>query len=335
MLYRRTMILTGHGRLIGAIALAVLILLSLSPVARAQSPYGNVVELTLPRPAADEVVLANSEIEMTRRAARVAQLGSLDVRRAGGRLPRGYGVTAIQARPRGDRVIVRLVAVRASAAARPGRSLRVRLRIGTSRVVYRRATTTTFAIGPRTTVRGARRCGTIVGEASRWRSVRGLAGLGIGGERFGARTAVGAAQQIACRRRILSVPSEAAERFLVAVDDDFVGADGGGGSVEGFYATWARDAAGNARICVYARGDRGGEGDVTVASTTQRFTLDDTSGVARVDTPVAGEGEYAFVVRWRQPDGTYRESESTLRVPGGGTKGNDPPAPYSAAGTCG
>ncbi len=321
------MILTGHGRPLGAFALAALVLLSFVPGAPAAS-RGNVVEATMPAPKSDQVVLTRLEAEMQLRPRGGGPVGRLSVRRAG-RVPAGFAVAAVRARQRGNTVIVRIAAVRTSGSVRAGR-LRVRVRIGGSRVTYRRAVTSTVPIGPATSVRGTRDCRTIDAEASRWTPVRGLAAVSGDGVRFGARTAVAAAMGIACDRRIRTVSGT--ESFLVAVDEEF---SAGGSAVEGFYATWARDAAGNARICVYIRGRRGGDGDVTVASTTQAFELGDTNGVARTDTAVAGEGEYAFVVRWRQPDGTVRESESTLRVPAGGMKGNDPPEPYSAAGPCG
>jgi hypothetical protein len=208
--------------------------------------------------------------------------------------------------------------------------MRVKLRVGDPRHTYVRAVTSTVPIGPNTRVRSNRDCRTINAEAARWTAVPGLASVRVEGLRFSARTAVGATLELACEKDIRSVSGR--ERFLNTVDRDFAG---GGGVVEGFYATWARGADGAPRICVYVRGARGGEGDVTVASTRQRFELDDANGIARVDTVVAGEGEYAFTVRWRQADGTFRESESSLRVPAGGEKGNDPPEPYSAAGNCG
>ncbi|HEV2814146.1 MAG TPA: hypothetical protein VGW10_12910 [Solirubrobacteraceae bacterium] len=332
------MIQTGHGRPRRALPLAALVLLTAflagAATAPAASRYGNVVEVVVPRPAANQVVLARVQVEMGLRRGFQGARGRLNVRRAGGRLPRGYSVTAVRARPRGSTVTIRLAAVRSSSPARAGRSLRVPLRIGHSGLAFRRARVWTVPIGPATAVRRTRDCTTIAGEAARWSPVGGLARLSIGGERYSAQTTVGAAQQIACEKRIRSVSANAAARFLTAVDPDF--ADGaGGGTVEGFYATWARDAAGAARVCVYVRGARGGTGDVTVASTSQQYTLDDDTGIARLVTAVAGEGEYAFTVRWRQRDGTYRESVSTLRVPPSGQKGNDPPAPYSVAGPCG
>ncbi len=323
------MIQTGHGRPLGAIALSafvLLALLALAPAAPAAS-RGNVVEVRMPAPRSDEVVLTRLEAQMR---ARYGAMGPLSVQRVS-RVPRGISIAAVRARQRGGTVIVRLVAVRSSGSARFG-GMRVRLRIGSSRMTFRRALTSTVPINPATSVRGTRDCRTINGEAGRWTPVPGLAGISLEGLRFGARTAVAAAMEIACRRTITTVGGS--ERFLATVDQGFVDRDEGG-VVEGFYATWARDAAGNARICVYVRGRRGGEGDVTVATTTQAYELGDDTGIARVDTAVAGEGEYAFVVRWRQPDGTYRESESTLRIPGGGQKGNDPPEPYAAGGLCG
>jgi hypothetical protein len=322
------MIQTGHGRPLFAALVLLTVLLAAAPAAPAAS-RDNVVEIAMPRPAADQIVLARVQVKMGFEA-RVAQVGRLNVRRAG-RVPAGFAVAAVRARQRGDTVTVRLAAVRTSSSARSGGRLRVKLRVGAPRHTYERAVTSTVPIGPGTRVRRHRDCATINGEAARWQAVRGLSAVRLEGIRFSARTAIGAALELACERDIRTVAGT--DRFLVSVDRDFAG--GGGGVVEGFYATWARDAAGNPRICVYVRGRRGGEGDVTVASTTQRFELDDARGVARADTPVAGEGEYAFKVRWRQPDGTYRESESTLRVPADGQKGNDPAEPYSAAGNCG
>jgi hypothetical protein len=316
------MIQTGHGRPLFAALVLISAVLCATPAAHAAS-RGNLIEVTVPTPRSDQVVLAR--VEVTMRGG-----GRLAVRRAG-RVPAGFGVGAVRAGQRGDTVLVRLAAVRRRASARAGRSLRIRLRVGTARHTYGRVRTQTVPIGPATSVRRTRDCATINGEAARWTVVPGLATVRVDGRTFTARTAVGAAQQIACERRIRSVRDT--QRFLVSVDRDF--ADGGGGIVEGFYATWARDANGAPRICVYVRGERGGEGDVTVASTTQRFALDRTRGLARVDTPVAGEGEYAFTVRWRQADGTYRSSESSLRIPASGPKGNDPPDPYAAAGNCG
>ncbi|HEX2087070.1 MAG TPA: hypothetical protein VHF89_15425 [Solirubrobacteraceae bacterium] len=328
------MIQTGHGRPLGAAALGALVLtlLSLAAAPGAHARLTNVVSVSIPRPAGDEIALVRVEARMSFDAARVAGLGNLPVR-ASGRVPAGFALAGVRARPRGDTAIVRLAAVRTFG--RAGPPIRLRLHIGRRGVhVFRHALLSTVRIGPSTRVRRPGGCATIVGESVRWVNVFPLGGLTLGGERFGARTVVGAAQQLACRRRMLTVPSLLIDRFLTAVDRDFT-ADDGGGAVEGFYATWARGADGRPRICVYVRGDRGGRGDVTVASTTQQFILDDDFGLARVDTAVAGEGEYAFVVRWRQPDGTFRESESTLRIPSGGRKGQDPPRPYSAAGLCG
>ena len=322
------MIQSGQGRPLTAALVLLALLLVAAPTAPAKS-RDNVVEVTLPRPAPDEMVLARAEIEMAFEA-RVAAVGRLKVRRVGG-LPPGFGVAAVRARQRGDTVLVRLVVVRNGDAARAGPPMRVKLRVGDREHTYERAVTTTYEIGPESRVRRHRDCATINGEASRWRPVRRARVIRFGVRRFGALTAVGAAQEVACDRDIDTVP--AGERFLSAVDPDY-GA-GGGGVVEGFYATWARDEAGRPRVCVYVRGRRRGEGDVTVAATTQPFLLSAGNGLARVDTQVAGEGEYAFRVRWRQPDGTYRQSESTIRIPASGAKGNDPSGPYAAAGNCG
>ncbi len=79
--YFRAMIRTGHGRPLGALALAVLVLLSLAPTAPAASRYGNVVEVSVPRPAASQVVLARLQVKMGLRAGRSGGLGSLRVRR--------------------------------------------------------------------------------------------------------------------------------------------------------------------------------------------------------------------------------------------------------------
>jgi hypothetical protein len=160
--------------------------------------------------------------------------------------------------------------------------------------------------------------------------VRRLRTIRFGARRFGALTAVGAATELACRRDIESITGT--DRFLIAVDREFLR---GGAAIEGFYATWAREPDGAPRICVYVRGRRGGSGDVTLAGSTQGFRLDTTRGVGRVDAVVPGEGEYAFTVRWRQRDGTLRESDSTLRVPASEPKGGDPEEPYSSAGNCG
>ena len=322
------MIQTGHGRPLLAAALVLLsVLLAAAPAAPAAS-RDNVIEIAVPRPAADQVVLARAQIRMGFENARVGQVGRLAVRRAG-RAPAGIGLAAVRAGQRGGTVSVRLVAVRTGSAGRGGGPLRVRFRVGEPRHTFQRVVTSTVRIAPDTRVRRNRECATINGEAARWSAVRGLRGLRLDGRRFGARTAVGAALEVACERDIRSVTG--AERFLNAVDSGFAGS---GGTVEGFFATWVRDAAGNEKVCVYVRGRRGGDGDVTVASTTQRYELDDTSGLARVDTAIAGEGEYAFTVRWRQPDGTLRESESTLRVPPAGDRGRAAPEPYSSAGAC-
>jgi hypothetical protein len=329
------MIEIGHGRPLRTSALAALVLLTLllvaAPAASAKS-HGNLIEALVARPKADQVVLGRVEVRMGSDA-RVARVGALNVRGAGG-VPAGYSVAAVRAKQRGDTVTIRLAVVRATGAARGGRGMRVRFRVGRRGLTYKSAVTNSVPIGPDTRVRLARDCRTISAEASRWRAVRGFTGVRIGSERFAARTAVGAAQQIACEKRIGSLSGEAADRFLLAVDPGFAGASEGGGVTEGFYATWAKDASGNARICVYARGRRGGDGDVTLNGVRQAFTMDDTSGIARVDVGVPGAGEYSFTVRWRQADGTFRSSRSSLRVPEGGQRGNDPPDPYSAAGPC-
>ena len=319
-------------RRIVVLALLLPAALALTPAAHAQAPYGNVVPVALPVPKGDEVVLARVSVEMRLRPARVAQspLGALRVRRVG-RLPRGFGVAAVRAGRRGDVVTVRLAAARTAARARRIRRLRLSLKIGDARVAFRRAVTSAVPIDPDTTVRRTGDCATISGEGSRWTPVGRLAAIRIGGERFGARTAVGAAQEIACEKDIRAVPEEAAARFLAAVHPAF--GRGRGASIEGFFATWARGQDGRARVCVFVRGDAGATGDVTVGTTRQSFTLDDR-GLARTQTDVPGEGRYLFTVRWRQPDDTFRESESTLRVPEGGTRGGEPPPPYSAAGPC-
>jgi hypothetical protein len=315
------------------VGLSFLLAMAVAPSAHA-AEYGNVVPVSLPAPKADEVVLARVQVgmEISRKARpRPQSIGPLTVRRAGGAPARGYAVTAVRARPRGNRVVVRLAAVRL----RGGRTvprLRLKLRIGTARAAFTGAQIRSVAMDPDTRVRRLPECGVIGREAEGWSLVRGLAGVRIGGERFGARTTVGAAQQLACRRAIASVPVGAAERFLVAVHPLFAG--GGGAAVEGFFATWARGADGAARVCVFVRGRPGATGDVTVGTTTQQFTLDADRGIARTQTAVPGEGEYLFTVRWRQSDGTFRDTQSTIRVPAGGTRGNEPPAPYSAAGSC-
>lgn len=315
------------------LALTFLLAAAFAPAAQAQVKYGNVVPVQLPAPKGDEVVLARVQVQMEisrKISPRPAEIGPLTVRRAGGGVARGYSVTAVRARPSGNLVTVRLAAVRTGS--RSLRRLSFRLRIGTRRAAFVRARTRTVAMDPDVRVRRLPECSRIAREASRWSVVRGLAGVRIGGERFGARTTVGAAQQLACRRAIPAVPAGAAERFLLAVHPRFAGSPGA--PVEGFFATWAKAQDGSAKICVFVRGEPRGTGDVTVGTTTQPFTLDADRGVARTETAVPGEGEYAFRVRWRQSDGTFRESESTIRVPAGGTRGNDPPEPYSAAGTC-
>jgi hypothetical protein len=316
-----------------ALALSFLSAVVLAPAAHAQVPYGNVVPVTLPAPNGNEVVLARVRVQMEidrRLRPRPASIGPLTVRRAGGGVARGYAVAAVRARPRGNLVTVRLGAVRTGS--RSVRRLRLRLRIGTARAAFRTARTRTVALAPRRSVRRLPDCAAIGAEAARRSLVRGLASVRIGGERFGARAAVGAAQQHACGRPIAAVPAGAAERFLLAVHPAFAG--GPGSPVEGFFATWARGADGRARVCVFVRGRPRGTGDVTVGTITQPFVLDADRGVARTQTDVPGEGEYQFTVRWRQADGTFRSARSTLRVPAVGTRGTQPPAPYSAAGSC-
>jgi hypothetical protein len=316
------------------LVLGFLLAALLAPAAHAQVEYGNVVPVAVPAPRGDEVVLAKVLVSMeaNRRARpRPRGIGPLTVRRAGRGIPRGYAVTAVRARPRGNRVLVRVAAVRTTGGRVRGR-LRFRLRVGTSRAAFTSAQIRTAAIDAETRVRRQPDCSGIGGEADGWSLVRGLSGVRLEGERFGARTTVGAVQQLACRRAIDAVPAGAAERFLLAVHPTFAGA--GVPVVEGFFATWARDAAGATRICVYVRGRPGSAGDLTVGTTQQPFTLDADRGLALTRTDVPGDGEYAFTVRWRQPDGSVRRSESTLRVPAGGTRGNDPPRPYRAAGAC-
>jgi hypothetical protein len=326
---------TGHGRPPRALAFAAVplaLLLAAAPAAPA-APYGNVVEAVMPRPDAGELTLTRLRVEMARRAGAARRpLGRLQVRRAGGRLPRGFSVAAVRARPRGRTVTVRLAAVRTGSAARAGRPLRVRVRIGGDHVVFRRATLATLPIAPGTRVPRPRDCRAMNAEASRWTPVRGLGSVELGGERFGARVAVGAAQQRACRRRLPAVPGAAAARFLRAVDPGFGG--GFAGAVEGFYATWARNADGSATVCVYVRGVRGGTGEVTVAGTTQPFRLHDEFGVARTVATVAGDGDHPFTVRWRRQDGTVHTGGGAVTVRPGGAGGEDPPAPYAAAGAC-
>lgn len=330
------MILTGHGRPLRAGALGALLLsLLLTPAVAdaARAPYGNVVTADVRRPAGDEVVLTRLHVDMALRVG-VAQrpLGRLNVRRVGGQVPRGYALAAVRARPRGSKVTIRIAAVRTSGMARAGRPIRVKLKIGGRHVVFRRASTWTVAVAPGVRPRREPSCRTIVGEAVRWTAIAGLRAIALGSERFAARTAVGAAQSRACRRAIPSVSRSAGQRFLAAVDERLAG--GPRGPVEGFYATHTKSPDGTAKVCVYVRGGRGGTGDVTVAALTQPFTLDDEAGVARTVTQVPGDGDYAFTVRWRQPDGTYDQSRSVVRVPPGTAPGEAPPAPYSAAGPC-
>lgn len=321
-----------RGRPLVALVLAALAAFAAAPATPAAgASYGNLVEVAMPRPGGDAIVLARVRATMALRPGRSGGLGALAVRRAGGRLPRGFDLAAVRARPRGGTVIVWLAAVRTRPAARRGRPLRVALRIGGERVAYRRATTWSVSLRPATSVRGVPGCATIGGEAARWTGVPGLRSIALGGERFGARTAAGAALEVACRRTIRSVPRAAAERFLTAVDRRFAAAVE---AVEGFFATWARDAAGNVNACVFVRGARGGAGDVTIGGETRRFGLDASYGVARVDAALTGPGDHPFVVRWRQPGGSLRESESILRVPASGSRGDDPPRPYAAAGNC-
>src|SRR5687767_13355514 len=96
------------------VVLSFLLALALAPAAHAV-PYGNVVPVTLPAPKADEVVLGTVSIgvEISKKARpRPRSIGPLRVRRAGGAPARGYAVTAVSARPRGRRMMVRLAAVR-------------------------------------------------------------------------------------------------------------------------------------------------------------------------------------------------------------------------------
>lgn len=312
-------------------AVSIFVLAALAPAAHA-APYGNVVPVTIPAPKADEVVLARVDVgmEISRKVRpSPSSIGPLTVRRAGRRVARGYAVTGVQARRRGNRVLVRLAAVRIGR--RSLARLRLKLRIGTRRAAFTGAQVRTVAIDPSTRVRRLPECGVIGAEAARWSPVRGLARLTLGGDRFGAKATVGAAQQLACRRVIQAVPAGAAERFLLAVDPGF--ANSPAAPVEGFFATWARSPSGAARVCVFLRGRSGGTGDVTVGTPTSPFTLDDR-GLGFTVTSVPGEGEYLLHIRWRQPDGTFRETESTIRVPAGGTAGDDPPPPYSGAGSC-
>jgi len=334
------MIQTGHGRPRRALALGALLLslllslvLAPAPAGAAKAPYGNVVQVDVRRPAGDEVVLTRVRVHMAlRRGVAPRPLGRLNVRRVGAGLPRGFAIAGVRARPRGGLVTVRLAAVRTGRAARARGPLRVRLKIGGRHVVFSRASTWRVAIAPGVRPQREPGCAAMGGEAQRWTAVAGLRAIALGGERFGARTAVGAAQARACRRRLASVPADAAQRFLTAVD----GRLGGGprGPVEAFYATWAKHPDGTAKVCVYVRGGRGATGDVTVGSAWQPFTLDDDTGIAKTVTEVPGDGEYAFKVRWRQPDNTYDQSAGLIRVPPGNPPGESPPAPYSAAGPC-
>ena len=327
------MIRTGHGRPLRSSALGatlIVLLLGLAAPAGAQSPYGNVVTALVPRPAGDEVVLARLDVEMARRSAG-ARLRGLAVRRVGGSVPSGYGITAVRARQRGATVRVRFAAVRTGVGARaPG--IRIRLRIGGRGVVYSRARTRSTRIAPGDGAWRSPDCRVLGAEARGWRPVRGLAALVIDGERYSAPTAVGAGLEAACQRNVPSVSQLAAERFLGSVDPRFVGETGG--EVEGFYATWVKNPDGSGTVCVYVRGDWGGSGDLLINGRRTPFTLDDQRGLARVDTVLA-PGEYAFTVRWRQPDGTFRQSGSSIRVPAGAVNGEGPPAPYDAAGPCG
>lgn len=302
-------------------------LLAATPAAPAAS-RDNVVEVELQRPASDEIALAHTRIEMADEDGGRAT-GRLPVRRVRG-IPDGFGVAAVRAGRDGDTVTVRIAAVRTGADSHRGRPLRVRLRVGKPRHTYKRAVTSRVMIAPGQRVRRHPGCGAINGEAEGWKPVRRLRTIRFGARRFGAMTSVGAATELACGRIIESITGT--DRFLIAVDREFLRR---GPAVEGFYATWAREPDGSPRICVYVRGRAGRSGEVTLAGSTQGFRLDTVRGVGRVDAVVPGEGEYPFTVRWRQPDGTLRESESTLTVPASEPKGGDPEEPYSSAGNCG
>ena len=328
------MIRSRHGGRLGASTLGAVVSLALILVlaapAAAQSPFGNVVNVAVPRPAGDEVVLVRFDVEMARRSAG-ARLRDLPVRRVGGSIPSGYGIAAVRAIQRGSTVRVRLAAVRTGDGSR-GPAMRLRLRIGGTGVVYRHAGQRSVRMAAGDGAWRGGDCRIIRVEAAGWRSVPGLRGVTLDGERYSARTAVGAGMEAACQRNVPIVSQLAAEQFLGSVDPGFVGETGG--EVEGFYATWVKNPDGNGTICVYVRGDWGGTGELLINGGRTPFTLDDTRGLARVDTVVA-PGEYPFTVRWRQPDGTFRQSASSIRVPAGAVNGEGPPAPYSAAGPCG
>jgi hypothetical protein len=239
-------------------------------------------------------------------------------------------VAAVRARQRGNTVRVRLAAIRSGVGGR-GPAIKLKLKIGGAGDVYRDAGTRSTAIRPGTGIWRGGDCGQMNSEARSWTAVPGLANLTVEGERYSARTAVGAGMEAACQRDLDSVAQSSADAFLAAADPRFVVE--GGGEIEGFYATWTKNADGSGKICVYVRGDWGGSGDVLLNGARTPFTLDDTRGLGRIDTDVP-PGEYAFTVRWRQPDGSFRESGSSIRVPQGAVNGQGAPEPYSAAGPC-
>ena len=129
------MIQTGHGRP-RRLPLAALVLLTaflaVAPSAPGASRYGNVVEVLVPRPAANQVVLARVQVDMGLRRGFRGALGSLNVRRDGRR--------------------VRLRQVRRQL--RAGRSVALRLKVSTaSRAAARRSLTLGRRLSARVTVR--------------------------------------------------------------------------------------------------------------------------------------------------------------------------------------
>ena len=254
------MIQTGHGRPLGVFALGVLaslvLLLACASTAAAQDPIGNVVTVAVPRPAGNEIALVRFDATMSRAAAR----RRLTVRRVGGLIPQ---------RLRASPPCAPASAQHRHRPARRdphGRGLKrpvdqAEARVGGAGDVFRRTRTRATAIRPGTGIWRRGDCSAIGGEARGWIAVPGLAILNA--ERRALPRAHRGRRGLGDRVPEATSPSvsqEEADAFLAEADPRFTVE--GGGEIEGFYATWTKNADGSGKICVYVRGDWGGSGDL-------------------------------------------------------------------------
>jgi hypothetical protein len=230
---------------------------------------------------------------------------------------------------RSRRAIVRFVIANKGSS---GGEVRFRVAIGTARrVSIGLRGQFNSNVKPNGTPLRAPECRQARARASSSRAVPGMRRIAVGAERFPAADALGGAVQLLCGRIIPSADQEVAGAFLDAVNPAYT--DRAGGTLEGYATTWSFDEEGNAKVCVYVRGARGGRGDVTIAGRTRAFRLD-RDGLSRIEAPVAGPGTYRYRVRFSRGGGRSKSLSASVTLPESRQSGDPVVNPYRQAGRC-